>query len=83
MGRKATGFVFLLCGIGAMATGATLAVLELGALYQGVVADPMAEPEIDEKNERPERILWRVGIAAGGAVPAGIGLVMLRSKRRR
>jgi hypothetical protein len=83
MGRRATGFVFLLCGIAAMAVGATLAVLEIGALYQGVAADPMADPEIDEKNERPERILWRVGIAAGGVVPAGIGLAMLRSKRHR
>ena len=79
-------WVWIVCGIAAIAIGIVTAVQELGAMYEHLTTDPLAEPEYDEKTERPRRMLTALGFGAGGLVPLGIGTVLLhrsRARRRR
>jgi hypothetical protein len=72
------GAVLLIIGSGIMIFGIAGGVRELGGMYEQVLEHPLDEPEVDEKTERPGRILFFVAIGAVGAVPAVAGGVMLK-----
>ncbi|MAY74787.1 MAG: hypothetical protein CMJ31_08775 [Phycisphaerae bacterium] len=81
-------YIWIICGAACIALGLYSAAMELRGTYDHLLTDPLAEPEYDEKTERPKRMLVAVGFGAVGLIPLAIGTVMLhrnraRSRRRR
>lgn len=80
---RLTTIAWILSGLACVAFGVVTAGLELRDLYAGLLEDPLAEPEVDEKTERPRRMLIAIGSGAGGLIPLGIGTVLLLRERSR
>jgi hypothetical protein len=65
-----------------MAWGVVLALRELGGLYQGVLTDPLGQPEGTEQNAA-SGMKRGVLIGAAGVPPFLAGTIMLKAARRR
>lgn len=70
------GWLLILCGIAIVAVAALVALNEIRDLYSGVLADPLAQPDVAEE-DRPRRILIAAGAGACGLVPLIAGKVVL------
>jgi hypothetical protein len=82
MGRRGIGLVCMLCGAAAMVTGAVLGIIEIGEMYEGVAADPLAEPDTSEEDRASDVLRYAV-VGGAGVVPFAIGTALLRSGSRR
>ncbi len=81
--KKALGTILMIVGIGIIAYGLIGALREINDLYQQATTDALAQPDVAEE-DRPDRILRHVGIAAVGVPFLLVGSVLsTRSKIRR
>ncbi len=78
--KRAIGLMLLLVGLTLCAGSAFLAIQEIGSLYSGLLDDPLADPDVPEK-ERKDRILVRLIPGAVGVPVLLVGTVMLKTSR--
>lgn len=75
--RYLSSIVMMLIGGAIMLGGIVMALRHLGGLYEGVLEDPMGQPEGTEDAASFAMLRW-VGLGAFGVVPFLMGVVMFR-----
>jgi hypothetical protein len=75
--RLLLGMIFMAVGGGIMLFGMFLALRELGGLYQGVIDDPLGQPEGAEDDVQ-QGMIRGVIVGGVGVLPFIIGSVMVK-----